>query len=114
MANKMHSDVYEEHPPTEAEHGWMLNKRECQKAKVPLAKVRQIARNLAKITRDAERIGLKVFGSGCGISLRFDEKPGVSHRKCGDLVCAEVLGMNCDGGDGGSCSDADGLLRGEC
>ena len=83
------------------------NETECEAAGVDPAKVESIARRLSKAAREAQAMGLTVFGgSGTG-SLRFcdsDEK--------GNLVVADLDGVF-DGGDGAADRDGAGLLRGE-
>ena len=78
---------------------------ECEAAGLDVAEVARIARRLEAVARDAERIGLVIFGGSQG-SLRFDDGDG-------RLVCAVIQAGAWDGGDGAMRQRADGLTRGE-
>jgi hypothetical protein len=84
----------------------ILNKNECQAAGLDPAEVAKIARGLSRYAKQAQALGVQVFGGGTGGQLRF------SDGGSGDLILAHLDG-NFDGGDGANALDADGLLRGE-
>lgn len=83
-----------------------INKDECRAAGLDPAEVAKIARGLSRYARQAEALGLCVFGGSGAGELRFDDHQG------GALVVAALDGVY-DGGDGATEVDADGLLRGE-
>jgi hypothetical protein len=80
---------------------------ECEAAGVDPEAVRRIARRLSAAAREAEALGLHVFGgTGTGTLRSRDAGDGA-------LVLAKIDGAF-DGGDGGyGPEEPDGLLRGE-
>lgn len=82
------------------------NTAECKAAGLDPAQVRRIAKGLSRYAKEAQALGLTVFGgSGLG-SLRVDDGGD------GQLIVAYLDGW-IDGGAGDSRHDAAGLLRGE-
>jgi len=84
----------------------MINKRECRAAGLDPAEVEKIARGLSRYAKQAENLGICIFGGSGSGDLRFDD------RKGGQLILATLDG-DYDGGDGANSPDDDGLLRGE-
>lgn len=84
----------------------LVNIDECEAAGLDPAKVLRIAKGLSRYAKEAEALGLQIFGGTGEGSLRFNDS---GH---GDLVVADLDG-NFSGGDGSACEDADGLIRGE-
>ena len=76
--------------------------RECEAAGLDAVVVESVARRLSRAVKDADRLGLRVFGGAGSGTLRLK-----------DLVVAELGGMNWDGGDGATLEGSDGLMRGE-
>ncbi|MDU4254589.1 hypothetical protein [Pseudomonas sp.] len=83
-----------------------VNEDECRAAGLDPAEIARIARGLSRYAKEAQRLGLCVFGGSGSGSLRYDDYPR------GNLIVADLDGIF-DGGDGASCPDSDGLLRGE-
>ncbi len=83
-----------------------INKPECLAAALDPTDVARIARGLSRYTRQAQALGLCVFGGAGGGTLRFDDGGR------GPLVVADLDGLF-DGGDGATNEDAEGLIRGE-
>lgn len=82
---------------------------ECIAAGLDPAVVGRIAGRISRAARDAQKLGLIVFGgSGFG-SLRTIEHDGDDRA----LVVAMIDGGSWDGGDGGCGPSSDGLTRGE-
>ncbi|HAT2715827.1 TPA: hypothetical protein I8303_004637 [Aeromonas hydrophila] len=82
------------------------NTAECEAAGLDPAQVRRIAKGLSRYAKEAQALGLTVFGgSGLG-SLRVDDGGD------GQLIVAYLDGWF-DGGAGNSRHDAAELLRGE-
>lgn len=66
-----------------------VNEKECEAAGLNPLDVKRIAQGLSRYAKEAQKLGIQVFGgSGCG-DLRFD------------------------GGDGACSESDDGLMRGE-
>lgn len=83
-----------------------VNVPECVHAGLDPKKVERIAKGLSRYLREADSLGIELFGgSGTG-SLRFDDGQGQK------LVLAYVDG-HVDGGDGGTSTMDRGLERGE-
>lgn len=82
-----------------------VNDDECHAAGLEPAEVVRISRGLSRYAREAERLGLTIFGGSTG-SLRFDDGGD------GALILADLDGCF-DGGDGAYRHGADGLKRGE-
>lgn len=74
------------------------------------AEVASIARRLARCGRDAERLGLTIFGGAGSADLR---KRQVNDGLSGAFIVASVTDGMWDGGDGGNYMDEHDLLRGE-
>lgn len=83
-----------------------VNEKECQAAGLDPREVARIARGLSRYAKEADALGLCVFGGSGSGGLRFEDHQG------GALVVAHLDGTF-DGGDGAESRDADGLLRGE-
>jgi hypothetical protein len=88
-----------------------IYKNECDAAGLNHKEVKRIANGLAKYAKQAEALGLTIFGDGYGSgTLRFADE----HREQrGALILAQISEGMWDGGDGGSFPDSDGLERGE-
>jgi len=83
-----------------------VNEKECRHADLDPRDVRRIAAGLERYAKEAQSIGLEVFGgSTCG-SLRFSDGQNCS------LILATMQG-SWNGGDGGGMTDEKGLMRGE-
>lgn len=83
-----------------------VNERECEAEGVDPKEVARIARGLSRYAKEAEKLGLQIFGGGTGGSIR-----GGSSTK-GRLILAHLNG-DFDGGDGAGFFDDEGLLRAE-
>jgi|TARA_B100000929_G_C15453411_1_gene401963 hypothetical protein len=83
-----------------------VNDAECEAAGLDPREVERIAKGLSKYAKQAEALGIQVFGGTGSGSLRFND--GGS----GKLIVAHLAG-DFDGGDGGSGPSGDGLERGE-
>jgi len=84
----------------------LVNEPECIAAGLDPKEIKRIAKGLSRYARQAEKMGLTIFGgSGTG-SIRYDD------GGLGSLLVAEIDG-NFDGGDGTTPFSNDGLLRGE-
>lgn len=83
------------------------NTDECEAAGLDPDVVERLSRRLSKAAREAEAMGLTVFGGTGRGTLRY--------RPRGDDRCLIVSDLHgdFDGGDGGTAPDEDGLLRGE-
>jgi len=81
------------------------NVNECEAAGLDPKKVESISRRISRAARDANAMGMIIFGGNSG-DLRYDDGNG------GYLIVASLDGRF-DGGDGGACHDDLGLLRGE-
>lgn len=84
----------------------MINDQECDKAGVDAKKIKAIERALKKAVKQANALGVTVFGGTGTLSLRFTDDPAK-----GDLILAEIKG-NVSGGCGAQ-GDEDGFIRGE-
>lgn len=84
----------------------MINENECHAAGLDPKEVERIARGLSRYGKQAEQLGLQIFGGGTGGSLRRSGYPNWA------LIIAHLDG-NFDGGDGACAPDDEGLLRGE-
>lgn len=85
-----------------------INEKECKKAGLDIKKVESIARRISKAAKEAEEMGIEIFGGGSGIGeLRYKD-----NMKIGSLKLASLDGCF-DGGDGGEQDWGDGYLRGE-
>lgn len=82
------------------------NTAECKAAGLDPAQVRRIAKGLSRYAKEAQALGLIVFGGSGQGSLRVDDGGD------GQLIVAYLDGW-IDGGAGDSRTDAAGLLRGE-
>ncbi len=83
-----------------------VNKAECEAAGLPAGEVERIAKGLSRYAKQAQSLGIQVFGGTGYGTLRFnDGGPG-------KLIVANLDG-DFDGGDGGSGPSDDGLERGE-
>ena len=77
----------------------------CRLVGVTPESAASLARRLESVARDAQRLGLIVFGGAVGGSLR-------ANTMTGPVVVASVAG-SWDGGDGGMVDDEAGIMRGE-
>lgn len=83
-----------------------VNNSECEAAGLDPLEVKRIAKGLSRYAKEAQQLGIQVFGgSGTG-DLRYDDGGN------GRLILADLDG-DFDGGDGSSIPGGDGLLRGE-
>ena len=64
------------------------------------------SQGLSRYARQAQAIGIEIFGGSGSGSLRYVDGPE------GKLIVTDIDG-HVDGGDGGSLLSDDGLLRGE-
>jgi hypothetical protein len=86
-----------------------VNRDECEKAGISLKDIERISKGLSRYGRQAEKLGITIFGgSGTG-TLRIHDANEVEGRA---LVLANIDG-DYDGGDGSEREDEDGLIRGE-
>ena len=86
-----------------------VNEDECEAAGLDPKKVESIARRLSAAGREADKLGITIFGGSSSGSLRIHDKKGPQERA---LILADIDGYF-DGGDGGYKEDDEGLLRGE-
>lgn len=86
----------------------MVNYEECDAAGLDAKEVARIAKGLKRYAKQADDLGLKLFGGSSSLTLRFKDDPGI-----GDLIVADGLANNVDGGCGSTVEYGDGLLRGE-
>lgn len=80
--------------------------REVEAAGLDVEEVKRIARGLERYAKQAQAMGMIVFGGSGSGSLRARD----GQEQC--LVLAHI-GGHWDGGDGAAQEDADGLMRGE-
>lgn len=83
-----------------------LNEAEIEEAGLDPDKVASIARRIERAAKEAEKLGITVFGGSSG-SLRFDDNSGK-----GSLILTTLDGLF-DGGCGAERNWGDGLVRGE-
>lgn len=89
----------------------MVNELECEKAGLDAHEVRRIAAGLSRYAKQAENLGITVFGGSGEGTLRFnDQSPTMVDAQ--SLIIA-VLDGQFDGGDGGWIPCEDGYRRGE-
>lgn len=86
--------------------GSVVNEAECLAAGLDPNEVARIASGLSRYAKQAQRLGIQVFGGSSGGLLRFAD------GSSGSLILASLDG-DFDGGDGGLQEDSEGLLRGE-
>ena len=82
----------------------LVHIEECKHLNLDLGEVERIARGLSKYAKQAEKLGLQVFGTSTGGELR---EHGLN------AVIVSELDGSFGGGDGASTIGEDGLLRGE-
>ena len=75
-----------------------------------LKAITSIARRISKAAKEAEAMGIEVFGGTGNGSLRYNDGKGIGASA--GLIIADLDGRF-DGGDGGVSPDSNGLLRGE-
>ena len=97
---------------------YTVHERECEAAGIDPAHVRRLTSRLARLAREADQIGLTIFGgSGTGtLRLKDDDicpAPDSNATHAGRLVLADISAGSWDGGDGGFVDDENGLNRGE-
>ena len=78
----------------------MVNKYECELLGLDVKKVAKLEKDIRAISKRAEKMGLHIFG-GSHSSLRY-----------GSIIVADNIGLNFDGGDGGT-DDYNGVQVGE-
>ncbi|MCG8614310.1 MAG: hypothetical protein MI864_27675 [Pseudomonadales bacterium] len=76
---------------------------ECAAAELDKNEVARIAKGLSRYAKQAQKLGIKVFGGSGTEDLRFNDNSGLSQ-----LIVAELEGKF-DGGDGSHSQDSDGL-----
>ena len=86
----------------------MTNTEECIAAGLDEKEVARITRGFERYLKQADELGIQVFGGGGCLSLRFDDNKGLGH-----LVVADCQGGNVEGGCGAEKNYGDGLTRGE-
>lgn len=80
---------------------------ECEAAGLDPDKVEKIAAGLSRYAKQAQALGIGIFGASGSGELRFRD-----HDDKGPLKVASLSG-DFDGGDGADYDWGDGLLRGE-
>jgi len=84
-----------------------IYENECKAADLDTKEVKRIAAGISRYAKQAQKLGLEVFGgSGTG-TLRIND----NLAQC-QLIVADLDGKF-DGGDGATNEDESGLLRGE-
>lgn len=81
---------------------------ECEAAGVSVKEVRRIAKGIERYAKEAQKLGMIVFGGSTG-TLRFDDQ----RRGTGRLLVLATMTGGWDGGCGAAYEDENGLLRGE-
>lgn len=79
----------------------------CIAAGVDPMKVESLAKRLEKLGKEAEKMGLHIFGGNGTGSLRTNESVNDSN-----IVVAHICGGHWDGGDGHE-MEIDGIIYGE-
>lgn len=86
------------------------HKASIKKSGLDEKKVASIARRLSKVAKEADTMGITIFGGSGSGSLRiYNSDDGIEARP---LVLAELDG-HFDGGGGACWKDEEGCLRGE-
>lgn len=85
-----------------------VNIQECEAAGIDEKEIRRIANGMARYAKQAEKLGLCIFGGAGTLSLRFTDDSGL-----GQLILAEVYSGDVSGGDGAENDYGDDLIRGE-
>lgn len=83
-----------------------INEREIESAGLDVNEVKRIAKGIERYAKQAQALGIIVFGGSGSGSLRARD----GKEQC--LILAQVSGYF-DGGDGAEELDEDGLWRGE-
>lgn len=83
-----------------------INENECEAAGLNPLDVKRIAQGLSRYAKEAQKLGIQVFGGSGSGDLRFDDGGN------GKLILADLDG-DFDGGDGAASESEDGLIRGE-
>ena len=83
-----------------------INENECEAAGLNPSDVKRIAQGLSRYAKEAQKLGIQVFGGSGSGDLRFDDGGN------GKLILADLDG-DFDGGDGAAGESDDGLIRGE-
>ncbi len=89
----------------------MIYEDAIDKVGLDVQKVESIANRISTAAREADGLGLKIFGGTGSGTLRFDDNPESVETEL--LIIAELDGICWDGGDGATREDSDGYLRGE-
>lgn len=84
----------------------MLYENECAAAGLDIEKLKPLLARLSRAAKEAEKMGLTIFGGSGAGTLRFND----GHNR--PLIVAAIDGRF-DGGDGACWLDAHGLMRGE-
>ena len=85
------------------------NKKECEKAGLDPDEVERIAKGLSRYGKQADKLGLGIFGGSGSGTLRFRD----NHDPEGRALVVAVIDGDVDGGDGSESEDKNGFLRGE-
>ena len=87
-----------------------VNEAECVKAGVDPLEIDRIARGLTRYAKQAEKLGVTIFGGTGSGTLRIydDNSPGAL-----PLILGYADAGYWDGGCGAECEDDEGLMRGE-
>lgn len=83
-----------------------IYEREIEAAGLDVDEVKRVARGLERYAKQAQAMGMIIFGGSGSGSLRARD----DQEQC--LVVADIGGQF-DGGEGATQPDADGLMRGE-
>ena len=87
--------------------GGYINSEECEHAGLDPKAVQRIASGLSRYAKQADKLGIWIFGGSGSGSLRFRDD-----RDKNALIVGYLEGVF-GGGDGGGGEDEDGLERGE-
>ena len=85
-----------------------INKQECIFAGLNPKEVEDIAKNLSRWAKKAEKLGIIIFGGSGSGTLRYDDGKAQGQ----ELIIANLDGIF-DGGAGYPIEDENGLMRGE-
>jgi hypothetical protein len=84
-----------------------INEEECEKAGLDINKVKSIASRISKAAKEAEAMGIEIFGGSTSGELRFRDNIDIGALKIADLD------GSFDGGCGADYDWGDGFRRGE-
>ena len=81
----------------------IIYEAECGVAGLDPKEVRRIALGIERYGKQADKLGIELFGGSGSCSMRFaDERARDGTRRYGNLIVADLFGFLCDGGDGGN------------